>query len=96
MVDITKLEKGLEELTGYDFEDAERAIRQKGDMTPDITFSKNFQTKLAAKAMGITSDKIKAMGIREYVEITTTTSNFLLGNLVAKKMEQDLPKPIGK
>ena len=77
-MDTTNLQAGLEALTGYDFEQAENAERTAGNMTPDISFSKGFQARLAAKALDI-----KNLSIREYAVITTKVMNFLFANLAA-------------
>ena len=82
-MDTTNLQAGLEALTGYDFEQAENAERTAGNMTPDISFSKGFQARLAAKALGVSITDIKNLGIREYAVITTKVMNFLFANLAA-------------
>ena len=42
MFDMDKMEAGLNELTGMDFEQAENAERMNGNMMPDISFSKSL------------------------------------------------------
>ena len=37
-MDFENLEEKLAELTGYDFEEAEKACRMKGDASPEISF----------------------------------------------------------
>ena len=80
-MDKAKLEEGLKQLTGYDFEEVEKACRLKGDAAPGIMFSKDFQSRMAAKALGVGLDEIKKMPLPEYVEITQEVSRFLLSNL---------------
>lgn len=80
-MDKAKLEEGLKQLTGYDFEEVEKTCRLKGDAAPEIMFSKDFQSRLAAKALGIGLDEIKKMALPEYVAITQEVSRFLLSNL---------------
>lgn len=75
-MDTTNLQAGLEALTGYDFEQAENAERTAGNMTPDISFSKGFQARLAAKALDVSITDIKNLSIREYAVITTKVMNF--------------------
>ena len=77
-MDTTNLQAGLEALTGYDFEQAENAERTAGN-----SFSKGFQARLAAKALGVSITDIKNLGIREYAVITTKVMNFLFANLAA-------------
>ena len=81
MVDKKKMRAGLEGLTGYDFEEAEKAARMGGDMTPDVSFSKDFQARIAAKAAGVSVDEIKKLNIKEFTEITSTVNNFLFESL---------------
>lgn len=80
-MDKEKLEEGLKQLTGYDFEEIERASRLKGDVSPDVTFSKDFQSRLAAKALGIGLDEVKKLPLPEYVAATQAVSSFLLSDL---------------
>ena len=80
-MDKAKLEEGLKQLTGYDFEEVEKACRLKGDVSPEITFSKDFQSRLAAKALSVGLDEIKKMPLPEYVATTQEVSRFLLSNL---------------
>lgn len=54
----------------------------KGDASPEISFSKDFQSRLAAKALNVKIDEIKKLSIPEYVEITQRVNRFLLKNLV--------------
>ncbi len=88
-IDYTALEKGLESLTGYDFEKAERETRLCGDGTPEIVYSKTFQAVIAAKVLNITQDDIKSLPIKDYVAVTSTVSNFLL-NTLAEITQQKL------
>jgi len=87
-MNFEKLEEKLAELTGYDFETAEKACRAKGDTTPDISFSKDFQSRLAAKALKVKLDDIKKLPVNQYVSVTTKVSNFLFGSLV-ELVQQD-------
>lgn len=87
MLDYKKLDAGLAELSGLDYEEAESKVRAVGDMTPDISFSKKFQARLAAKALGMKPEEFRALPIQEYAEATTTVSNFLLENLAMRKIQ---------
>ena len=81
-MDFTNLEEKLAELTGYDFEEAEKACRLKGDASPEISFSKDFQSRIAAKALGVKVSEIKKLSIPKYVEITQQVNRFLFSSLV--------------
>ncbi len=80
-VDISRLKEKLESLTGYDLEAAELEERAAGNMTPEISFSKRYQARLAARAMGCALTDIQAMKAGEYVAVTLQVNNFLFGSL---------------
>lgn len=80
-IDYDKLKSGLNNLTGRDFEEAERAARALGDTSPEITFSKRFQCILAAKALGMIPDDIQDLKIADYTAVTLTVFNFLAGSM---------------
>lgn len=76
-MDISKLNEGLEKLTGIDFESAEKRVRTVGDTTPIIQLSVKFQLELAAIALGTNANEIKALPIRKFNQILSRTQNFL-------------------
>ena len=78
MIDTKDLTQGLSQLNGYDYEDAERQLRLLGDNSPEPTFSKRFQAILAAKALHIVPDEIRALPMREYASVTLQVFDFLL------------------
>ena len=80
-LDYSNLEKQLETLTGYDFEEAEKEERAAGSQIPDVTFSRTFYARLAAKALGVPLKRIREARTDDYAMITTMVSNFLFGNL---------------
>ena len=82
MVDITKIEDGLNKLRGLDFEQAEREERTAGNTFPDVTFSKSFQARLAAAAIGVTVHDINELPLREFNRATQAVFNFLFGSSV--------------
>ncbi len=79
MIDYEKLQEGLTKLRGLDFEEAERAERAaKADyISPNIAFSKSFQARLAAQALGINYHDLKNLPLKEYLKVTTAVFNFL-------------------
>lgn len=91
---IARLDHALNNLTGYDMEAAENEERAGGNMIPDITFSKGFQARLAARALSVPLDKIKGLKVNMYATITAQVSNFLFGNLaeMAKVRRQNTEK----
>ena len=76
-VDIKKLEEGLGKLSGLDFETAERQERAEGNNYPDVSFTKSFQAKLAAIALGVPFADIKELPLKKYAQVVQTVMNFL-------------------
>ena len=89
---IDELESKLENLTGFDFEEAEQIERQTGNNTPMITFSSSFIIRLSAMALETTPQDLKALKISEYNDVVARTSNFLFGTsakkILSKKSEE--------
>lgn len=86
--EIEKLNEGLKNLTGLDYEIAEKSERENRNMTPLINFSTSFQIRLAAKALGTNPHEIKALPIKEYTLIANTVSNFLFSDETETPSEQ--------
>lgn len=76
-MDISKLEEKLGELRGLDFERAEMEERAAGNNFPDVTFSKSFQARLAALALGVPAPDIKELPLNQYSRVCSTVFNFL-------------------
>ena len=76
-MDITKLDEGLDKLTGLDFEAAEKNARSLGDTTPVIQLSSKFQTELAATALDVNPNEIKALPLKKFNQILSKVQNFL-------------------
>ena len=76
-MDLEKLEEGLNKLTGYDMEAIEREERQTGNMTLELTTSKSFQARVAAKALGINVHDIKSLPLRDYNQLCVRCFAFL-------------------
>lgn len=83
-IDVKNLMTQLEALTGYDYEKAERECRLDGDSTGVVTFSTDFQARIAANALEIPIDEVKRLPIQDYVALTTKVSNFLLSSLASE------------
>lgn len=79
-IDYEKLDAGLKNLRGLDFETAERQERTAGNNYPDVTFSKSFQARLAATALGVPVADIKELPLREFSQATSAVFNFLFSN----------------
>ena len=76
-IDTTNLTEKLESLRGLDFEAAETQERAAGNSAIEMSFSKSFQARLAAKALGVNIHDIKALPMKEYFKITNAVSRFL-------------------
>lgn len=80
MIDIEKLSAGLQKLRGLDFEEAESAERAAGNNYPEITFSKSFQARLAAKALDMNPHDLKELPLKDYDAATRKVFNFLFAS----------------
>lgn len=79
-VDISELEEGLANLRGLDLEQAEMQERREKNGYPDVTYSKSFQARLAAMALGVPVADIKELPLKEYSEVTNKVFVFLFGS----------------
>lgn len=80
-VDISDLTKKLDDLTGLDFEECENEERLTGTRSVDVTFSKSFQARLAARALGVNPFEIKELPLKQYARVTTQVMSFLFSDL---------------
>ena len=76
-MDISKLNEKLGELRGLDFELAEAQERAAGNNFPDVTFTKGFQARLAALALGVPTADIKELPLRDYQTVCAKVFSFL-------------------
>ena len=79
MIDMEKLSAGLEKLRGLDLEEAEAAERAAGNNFPELSFSKSFQARLAAKALDMNPFDLKELSLKEYDSACRKIFNFLFG-----------------
>lgn len=86
------LEEKLASLTGMDYEFAEQEERDAGNNAVDVTFSKSYQARLAAKALDVNVFDLKELPIKDYVAITTRVSNFLFEDLAAEMRQKRTEK----
>ena len=87
-IDLSKLEAGLETLTGKDYETAERLVRMQGDATPMIQYSSAFKAALAATALGVASMELKDLPLKQYMNVIQRVESFLLGDSVKEFLEK--------
>ena len=77
MIDMEKLQSGLEKLRGLDLEECEAAERAAGNNFPELSFSKSFQARLAAKALEMNVHDLKEMSLKDYDSACRAIFNFL-------------------
>lgn len=76
-VETKELELDFEKLTGKQLIQAEREVRLKGDQTPSVFLSMNFQAAVAAKLIGIPVDDLEDLPARDFAMLTASVTNFL-------------------
>ena len=88
-IDLKELEEKLNGLKGHDFNRAEREERFTGNVTPDLTFSKSYQARLASFALGMNVHDIFDLPLKEYVQVTGKVSNFLFSGSETEETPQE-------
>jgi hypothetical protein len=68
----------FERLTGRDMVGIEAEMQARNEYAIDPLLSRNFQSKMAARAGGIASDALEAMPIQEFNKIVSAARNFLI------------------
>ena len=76
-VDFKKLEDGLSNLRGLDFEAAENFVRRKNAAVVEVSLSKEFQARLAAAALKVPYEDVAELPLRHYAQVTQAVFNFL-------------------
>ena len=79
MVDLEKLAEGLNKLSGYDMEEAESAERAAGNTFVNLSLTKSFQARLAAKALSMNVHDLRALPIKEYDAVCQKVFLFFFG-----------------
>lgn len=74
----TELTFNFERLTGRDMVSIETEMQMNNEYALAPEISRNFQSKMAAKAAGIGSDVLEAMPLPEFNRITNAARDFLL------------------
>jgi len=80
MIDLTKIDAALKNVTGKDVLKAERQTRQQGDITPSIMLSSNFQMILLANALHVPQEEIAEMPANQFVQAMASVSSFLFSS----------------
>ena len=68
----------FERLTGRDMIAIENEMQANNEYALDPLLSRNFQSKMAARAGGIGSDVLESMPLQEFNRIVTAARNFLI------------------
>lgn len=79
-VDMEKLSAGLQKLRGLDFEQVEMQTRARSEVNmvmPIITFTREFQARLAALALGVPYADITELPLQEFNRVCQAVQNFL-------------------
>lgn len=85
---IEKIDLKLEEMTGVDILKVDLELRSEGYPNGmDNIYSQNVLLKIASKASGILPDDLQKLSIPDFLDVTFSVRNFLLG-FSAKPEEQ--------
>lgn len=76
---VKKFELDFDKITGRDLVQAETEARAKGDHTPAIFLSMQFQMIVAAKAIGIKYDDLLELPAADCKKIIEPAALFLVG-----------------
>lgn len=87
---MDQLEEGLNKLTGADLIDCDAIERARGNITPIIATSMNYQIRIAAIALKTQPQDLEILPARQLHRILLKVNNFLLANLDAEEIR--LPK----
>lgn len=77
-MNFDNLEEKLNSLTAADFESAEKAERNAGNNYADVAFTKSFQLRLAAIALGINYNELRTLPITKAYNVTSRVFAFLV------------------
>lgn len=76
-IDIVKLQEKLDAMTGYDLEVVEAEERLAGNKQPELSMSKKFQARLAARALGMKVDDLLAKPVPDFIQACAVVFSFL-------------------
>ena len=80
--DIKLLKEKLQTLRGLDFEAAETQERLSGNPAADISFTRAFQVRLAAMALGVNVHDLKSLPLPKYNQVANEVSRFLFSSSI--------------
>ena len=76
-MDMEKLEAGLKKLRGYDLIELEKEERLTGNNALELSTSKSFQARLAARALGVNPHDLMELPANEFNQVCIRTFGFL-------------------
>lgn len=80
--EINKIDLNLDDLTGEEILKVDLELRTEGHPRGmDDVFNQNVLLKFASKASGIITDDLKKLSAPDFLEVTFSVRNFLLGLL---------------
>ena len=92
-IDLYNLVDKLDALNGVDFEVCEKEEIATGNKAFDVTMTRSYYIRLAAKALGCDLAELKKLPMLKYLAVSRQVANFLLSGLEEDKV---LFKPIEK
>jgi len=91
--EIHTLELKLDELTGEDILKIDNELRAAGDGFDHI-YNQQVLLLIAAKASGIIADDLKKLSAPDFLEVTFTVRNFLMGLSVQTEEQKNSEESI--
>lgn len=86
--EVKTIDLKLDELTGEDILKVDMELRSSGDFRGfDHIYNQNVLIHIASKASGILVDDLKKLSAPDFLEITFTVRNFLMGLSVTEEQK---------
>ena len=77
MIEIEKLEEGLNNLRGLDYIAAAKEERATGNSNVLLNTDEKFQMRLAAKALGVNHNDLNELPLKQYLKVQQKVFTFL-------------------
>ncbi|SHN77230.1 phage tail assembly protein [Desulfitobacterium chlororespirans] len=92
--EVKTIDLKLDELTGEDILQTDLEIRAGGDPRGfDNVYNQNVLLIIASKASGIITDDLKKLSAPDFLEVTFTVRNFLMGLLARPEEPESSAEP---
>ena len=76
--ELKELDLSFDKLTGTDLVQAEMEVRARGEKSPFLMVSMQYQAAVAAKAIGCPVDDVLALSGKDFTRVMTAAADFLL------------------